>query len=79
MANASWRVTGDRPDQVWFVAGTDVTGHLITFVTAEGNQGTVQVPDNDYTPARVKQIIQAKANVVDQVNALSEGTVPNTI
>ena len=72
---ASWRVTGDRPDQVWFVGSQDVTGHTITFTTGNGHQGSVQVPDDQYTPARVRAIIQAKANVVDEVNALHEGTV----
>lgn len=76
MANASWRITGDRPDQVWFTAGIDVTGHAITFITGAGHAGSVQVPDDQYTPARVRAIIQAKANIVDEINALSEGTVP---
>ena len=76
MANSSWRITGDRPDQVWFTAGVDITGHMITFVTGNGHPGSVQVPDDQYTVARVKAIVQAKANVVDAVNALSEGTVP---
>ena len=75
---ASWKITGDRPDQVWFVAGVDVTGHLITFITGHGHPGSVQVPDDQYTKDRVRAIVQAKANVVDEVNALSEGTVPVT-
>ena len=72
---ASWRITGDRPDQVWFVAGQDVTGHMITFITGNGHPGSVMVPDEQYFAARVKAIIQAKANTVDEVNALHEGTV----
>lgn len=75
---SSWQVTGDSPDQVWFVAGQDVTGHLITFITGNGNRGSVQVPDDQYTTARVKSIIQAKADVVDSINGLHEGTVPVT-
>lgn len=73
---ASWQVTGDSPDQVWFVAGQSVTGHLITFITGAGKEGSVQVPDLDYVPARVRAIIQAKANVVDEVNALRAGDLP---
>lgn len=73
---ATWRVTGDNPDQVWFVAGQSVTGHLITFVTGAGNEGTVQVPDSDYVTARARPIIQAKANVVDEINAMHEGELP---
>lgn len=72
---SSWAVTGDTPDQVWFTAGNPVTGHLITFVTGQGNRGSVQVPDDHYTAAQVKSIIQAKANVVDSVGGLHEGSV----
>lgn len=79
MANASWRVTKDQPDQVWFVNSADVTGHLISFVTGNGHAGSVQVPDTEYTVPRVKAIVQAKANIVDEVGSLSSGDVPATI
>lgn len=75
---ASWQIAGDVPDQVNFSGATPVTGHLITFITGNGNRGSVFVPDDQYNPTRVKAIVQAKANVVDQVNALHEGTVPVT-
>lgn len=75
---ASWKVTGDMPDQVFFIAGQPVSGHLISFITGNGHPGSVQVADHDYVPARVRGIIAAKATVVDQVNGLSEGSVPVT-
>lgn len=73
---ASWHVTGDLPDQTFYIGSQPVTGHLITFTTGNGHTGSVQVPDDQYTPARVRAIIAAKANVVDEINALAEGTVP---
>lgn len=74
----SWQVTGDAPDQVVFRGATPQTGHEITFVTGQGNRGSVFVPDDQYTPAQVKKIVAAKAAVVDEVNALHEGSVPVT-
>lgn len=75
---ASWRITGDLPDQVTFTGTAPVTGHHITFVTGNLHPGSVFVPNDQYTVARVRAIIQAQANTVDGVNALSEGTVPVT-
>lgn len=75
---SSWQVTGDLPDQVNFDGSSSVTGHQITFTTGNLNKGSVFVPNDQYTPVRVRAIVQAQANNVDAVNALHEGTIPVT-
>jgi hypothetical protein len=71
MANSTWVVTGDLPDQ-YSTSGssTPVLGHVIFFQTGAGNNGSIFVSNAQYTPALVKPAIQAQANVVDEINAL---------
>jgi len=69
---AYWTVTGDLPDQFSTTgSSTPVLGHLISFQTANGNRGTVFVPNDHYTPAQVKAAVQVQANLTDEINALS--------
>lgn len=67
-----WTVTGDSPDQYSSPnGGTPVLGHVISFITGNGHRGSIFVPDDRYDPVVVKPMLQAKANLVDEVNALS--------
>lgn len=49
-------------------------GHRIGFLTGEGNKGSVFVDDNHYTPAKVRELINAQAVKADTIAGLS-GTV----
>ena len=70
----TWQVTGDVPDQVTFDgAGNPVTGHRISFLTGDGNRGSVFVDDDHYTPDAVRAVIHAQAERVDSINNLSHG------
>lgn len=69
---ATWRVTGDQPDQYQFDApGNPVLGHVISFTTGENNKGSVFVPNDHYNAAHVKTLIAAQAQVADEVASLS--------
>lgn len=69
---ATWTVTGDAPDQ-FSPTGTPtpVLGHVISFVTGNGNRGSVFIPNDHYTVAQIKPAIQAQANIADEVAVLS--------
>jgi hypothetical protein len=70
---ATWQVTGQQSDQTKFVGGEPVSGHVVSFKTGEGWHDSVFVPDDHYTPAKVKALIQAAADRADQVGGLSHG------
>lgn len=70
----SWQVTGDTPDQYDLDgAGNPVIGHKITFLTGEGNPGSVFVSENHYNPAYVRTVVHAQAVKVDEINAMTGG------
>lgn len=68
----SWQVTRQRPDQiVTDEAGETRTGVKVYFQTGLGQQSSVFVDDQLYgNVAAVKQTVDAKAAVVDQVAQL---------
>lgn len=69
---ATWQVTGDTPDQYQFDnPGNPVLGHVIAFTTGEGNKGSVFVPNDHYSAAKVKTLVAAQAAIVDEVRNLS--------
>lgn len=70
---ATWTVTGQQADQTTFVAGQPVSGHVVSFITGAGWRDSVFVPDDHYTPAKVRALIQAQADRADEVGALSHG------
>lgn len=69
--NGSWAVTTQqettRPDST----GRFVQGVLIGFQTSDGLTGTVFVPDTQYTPDYVKQVIQARVDVMSGIQGLN--------
>lgn len=72
---ATWVVTEDLPNQYSSPAsGTPVLGHVISFQTGKGNLGSVFIPDTQYEPALIKPAIQVKANLVDEVRALTSSS-----
>lgn len=71
----TWEVTGDLPGQYDFDgANNPVTGHLISFTTGEGHQGSVFVPETHYNAAYVRAQVAAKARVADEIGSLKSGS-----
>jgi hypothetical protein len=70
--STTWRVTADVPDQYSFDGGgSPVLGHQVSFITGEGNRGTVFVPNDHYNPAAVKVLVNGHAVTVDSVAGLT--------
>ncbi len=70
---ATWTVTGQLADQSQFIAGQPVSGHVVSFQTGNGWRDSVFIPDDHYTPAKVKAAIQAAADRADAVGSLHSG------
>ena len=51
--------------------GTFANGWTVTFQTGKGTQGSVFIPDNQYTPENVYQAIAAKVAIMAGVANLS--------
>lgn len=78
MANSGWKITDQVTDQVKNTrAGATVTGVDVYFITGDGNEGSVFVMDQHYNAANVRKAVQAKANLIDEVGALSHGNLAN--
>jgi hypothetical protein len=68
---ATWTVTGDLPDQYSTVGtSTPILGHVISFITGNGNRGSIFVSNDQYTVAAITPAIQHQANLADDVAAL---------
>jgi len=71
---ASWTITGQAPDQFEFDgAGNPVSGYRVSFLTGNGNKGSVFVPEVHYEAATVRRLVAAQANRMDEVGSLSSG------
>lgn len=71
----TWQVVGQAPASKVNPSGTDVQeGYDVTFVTGQGHTGTVFVPLSQYRPDRVKELIAARAAMLDQVGSLTHDT-----
>lgn len=69
---SSWTVTGDQPGQYSTVGtATPVLGHVISFITGLGHRGDIFIPDDQYDPKIIKPALQVKANLVDEINTLT--------
>lgn len=70
----SWQVTRQVPDQVRnAIDGTTLTGVVVYFTTGLSQPSSVFIEDQYYSDvATVKQAIDAKAAVVDQVAQLTD-------
>lgn len=68
----SWKVTGDLPDQYDFDGGgSPVLGHKVSFITGQGNRGSVFVPNDHYNPDAIRVLIHAQAVTADSVASLT--------
>jgi len=69
-----WRVTSQVHDQVIPTdAGQAVTGSYVYFVTNNGNQASVFVPDATFSVEQVKRQVKDRAKLVDDIGELQEG------
>jgi hypothetical protein len=72
--HSGWVVTSQLTDQVIVTAaGQAVTGVQIFFITGAGNEGSIFVANNHYTPKVVKPAIHAAAAQIDTIGQLSSG------
>ena len=73
-AKEAWRVTSQAHDQVIVTqAGQSITGTYVYFLTGEGNEGSVFVPDPIYNEETVKAMVHDRAAKVDRVGRLHSG------
>lgn len=70
---SSWQVTGQIEGQQFNESHQLVPGVTITFTTGQGHQGTVFVPQAQYNPARVRELVGQRAALMDEVGGLSSG------
>jgi hypothetical protein len=70
---ATWRVESQTPRTRADSTGNVADGFDIAFQTGDGHTGTVFVPQSRYTADNVRAIIQAQANLMDEVGSLTSG------
>jgi hypothetical protein len=73
--SATWVVNGQRQTSQMLAGGDFVAGQNITFTTGGGHTGTVFVPLTQLgNTAFVKAAIQARADALDAIGALTSTT-----
>lgn len=71
---SGWTVTAQITDQVINTnAGQTVVGTYVYFTTGDGNSGNVFVPDEHYSAKKVRAMVHAKAELLDEVGGLAAG------
>lgn len=75
MANQQgWRITLQASDQYQTnAANVTQVGVQVYFITGDGNEGSVFVPNQQYNVATVRKMVEAAATLVDEVGRLSSG------
>lgn len=66
-----WTVTSQQESVDLASNGTYVQGTRITFRTRSGAMGSVFVAPGDYTPERVRALLQARAADMEAVHLMS--------
>lgn len=76
MAKLVWQVTGQATDQVINTqSGQTIVGVQVFFITGEGWEGSVFVPQTIYpNKEKVREMIRHAARQLDEVGSLAEGT-----
>ena len=67
----TWTVLDQREESRDPGDGIYTTGMVVRFRTGSGALGTVFVPDRDYTPARVRQLVAERATAIEAVAHLT--------
>jgi hypothetical protein len=74
MANRVWQVTSQSTGQVTVnQAGNVVEGVIVYFITGQGNEGSVFIPNTAYSAANVRARVDQAAATLDEVGNLSSG------
>jgi hypothetical protein len=64
----AWRVTGQLDNQYSNDgSGTPVLGHVVSFLTGNGDRGSVFLPEDRFNETNVRTAITAKAAIIDAV------------
>ena len=69
--HATWTVESQTPATRALITGQVAEGYDIAFLTGQGHAGTVFLPNPKYNVANVRAAIQALADQLDAVGALS--------
>lgn len=73
MAGSGWTVTTQLDNQIENTnAGQTILGKRVFFITGDGNEGSVFVPDTIYDANTVKERVRKQARLLDEVGRLSE-------
>jgi ssDNA-binding replication factor A large subunit len=73
MPHSGWQITSQSTNQIENDnAGRTIVGTRVYFITGDGNEGSVFVPDVHYTTRRVREMVRAEATLIDEVGALTE-------
>lgn len=71
---ATWSVQSQTPRTRATATGNVEDGYDISFVTGQGHTGVIFVPMAQYRVDTVQAMIQAQANLIDQVGSLTHAT-----
>lgn len=75
MATTTYQVVRQAPDQYDpNNPGNPVVGVIVYFMTGEGNEGSIFVPQTRYTVKNVHQMVAAQAKIADEVGRI-EGSI----
>jgi hypothetical protein len=73
MAGSGWKITAQLTDQVEnTTAGQTVIGVRIYFITGSGNEGSVFIPNQQYTAKNVHSRVKVQAELIDEIGELSD-------
>lgn len=71
MAGTTWTVVRQVPDQYDFAnPANPALGVIVFFVTGEGNDGSVFIPQARYNVKTVREMVAVRAKIADEVGAL---------
>lgn len=74
--HSGWRITAQLTDQIDNTnAGQVITGVRVYFVTGNGNEGEVFIPNIHYNAKTVEQAVHNAASNLDGIGALHSGPV----
>lgn len=69
--HATWTVESQTPVTRAGRTGQIDEGYDVAFLTGEGHAGVVFLPNSQYTVDRVRAAVQAQADLLDAVGALT--------
>ncbi len=73
MAGSGWKITAQLTDQVENTpSGQTLIGVRVYFITGNGNEGSVFVPNQQYSAKNVHSRVRRSAIELDEIGAMSE-------